>query len=250
MQQPTNYYTQTESELLQLEATGGHLPEYEQLQAETATSQTQNVASSPTQQPAVIPITALNNLDRATPISSTAATPTPTTVSNLEASSSSTSNGGGSSNSTTPQHFVAPLQRRCQAPPPSLPLSSISSPLRTANYKTAAYHQHQHHQQQLEFQRNSQSDDDSGCALEEYTWVPPGLRPDQVSDLVFTYMLEILHIYISKKLNLSALGINKVTALIVIYLDTQAFLRSPLKSTFLLVWIMLLGYYWRIQILF
>ncbi|KAG5329261.1 PRIC1 protein, partial [Acromyrmex charruanus] len=31
----------------------------------------------------------------------------------------------------------------------------------------------QHHQ------RHSQSDDDSGCALEEYTWVPPGLRPDQ-----------------------------------------------------------------------
>lgn len=30
-------------------------------------------------------------------------------------------------------------------------------------------------------QRLSQSDDDSGCALEEYTWVPPGLRPDQVS---------------------------------------------------------------------
>ncbi|ENN78486.1 hypothetical protein YQE_05050, partial [Dendroctonus ponderosae] len=28
-------------------------------------------------------------------------------------------------------------------------------------------------------QRHSQSDDDSGCALEEYTWVPPGLRPDQ-----------------------------------------------------------------------
>ena len=25
------------------------------------------------------------------------------------------------------------------------------------------------------------SDDDSGCALEEYTWVPPGLKPDQVS---------------------------------------------------------------------
>ncbi|KAL4704884.1 hypothetical protein ACJJTC_019462, partial [Scirpophaga incertulas] len=28
--------------------------------------------------------------------------------------------------------------------------------------------------------RHSQSDDDSGCALEEYTWVPPGLRPEQV----------------------------------------------------------------------
>lgn len=31
-------------------------------------------------------------------------------------------------------------------------------------------------------QRLSQSDDDSGCALEEYTWVPPGLRPDQVGN--------------------------------------------------------------------
>jgi len=29
--------------------------------------------------------------------------------------------------------------------------------------------------------RHSQSDDDSGCALEEYTLVPPGLKPDQVS---------------------------------------------------------------------
>lgn len=33
----------------------------------------------------------------------------------------------------------------------------------------------------LDTQRQSQSDDDSGCALEEYTWVPPGLRPDQVN---------------------------------------------------------------------
>lgn len=34
---------------------------------------------------------------------------------------------------------------------------------------------------QLDNQRQSQSDDDSGCALEEYTWVPPGLRPEQVN---------------------------------------------------------------------
>ncbi|QQP38340.1 Putative LOC100900085, partial [Caligus rogercresseyi] len=27
--------------------------------------------------------------------------------------------------------------------------------------------------------RQNHSDDDSGCALEEYTWVPPGLKPDQ-----------------------------------------------------------------------
>lgn len=31
------------------------------------------------------------------------------------------------------------------------------------------------------FQRSSTSDDDSGCVLEEYAWVPPGLRPEQVS---------------------------------------------------------------------
>lgn len=36
------------------------------------------------------------------------------------------------------------------------------------------------------FQRSSTSDDDSGCALEEYAWVPPGLRPEQV-ELLFPY---------------------------------------------------------------
>ena len=33
----------------------------------------------------------------------------------------------------------------------------------------------------VEFNRNSfVSDDDSGCALEEYCWVPVGLSPEQV----------------------------------------------------------------------
>lgn len=32
-----------------------------------------------------------------------------------------------------------------------------------------------------DFQRNSISDDDSGCASEEYAWVPPGLKPEQVT---------------------------------------------------------------------
>lgn len=36
---------------------------------------------------------------------------------------------------------------------------------------------------QLDIQRHSQSDDDSGCALEEYTWVPSNLRPEQVKSL-------------------------------------------------------------------
>lgn len=35
----------------------------------------------------------------------------------------------------------------------------------------------------FDFQRNSTSDDDSGCALEEYAWVPPGLKPEQVAIL-------------------------------------------------------------------
>ena len=29
-------------------------------------------------------------------------------------------------------------------------------------------------------QSNLASDDDSGCALDEYTWVPPGLNAEQV----------------------------------------------------------------------
>lgn len=43
-------------------------------------------------------------------------------------------------------------------------------------------------------QRNSTSDDDSGCPLEEYAWVPPGLKPEQVGHLsvclpnVFAYL--------------------------------------------------------------
>lgn len=37
-----------------------------------------------------------------------------------------------------------------------------------------------------DFQRNSTSDDDSGCALEEYAWVPPGLKPEQVTSHTHT----------------------------------------------------------------
>uniref|UniRef100_H3DMC7 Prickle homolog 1b n=1 Tax=Tetraodon nigroviridis TaxID=99883 RepID=H3DMC7_TETNG len=41
----------------------------------------------------------------------------------------------------------------------------------------------------LGFQRSSTSDDDSGCALEEYAWVPPGLRPEQVQ-MYFSFLPE------------------------------------------------------------
>lgn len=49
---------------------------------------------------------------------------------------------------------------------------------------------------QLEIQRQSQSDDDSGCALEEYTWVPPGLRPEQV---IYFYININFVIFCNKK---------------------------------------------------
>uniref|UniRef100_A0A1A9V0B9 PET domain-containing protein n=1 Tax=Glossina austeni TaxID=7395 RepID=A0A1A9V0B9_GLOAU len=192
MQQPNDYYTQTESELLQLEASGLHLPAY-QLQSDSFQQQQQQHQHQHQHQPQQqhqqqqqqqqqhqqhhhqqFQQHPPRNTDHSTPPSSSNATPTPTTSHADPASSSS--NGGGS-NSTTPAHFVAPTQRQrhCQ-PPTNLSLSSVTSTLR-ANYKTASY-LHNHHQQ-LDFQRNSQSDDDSGCALEEYTWVPPGLRPDQ-----------------------------------------------------------------------
>ena len=31
--------------------------------------------------------------------------------------------------------------------------------------------------------RSSTSDDDSGCALEEYAWCPPGLKAEQVNQI-------------------------------------------------------------------
>ncbi|XP_076386352.1 uncharacterized protein LOC100878796 isoform X4 [Megachile rotundata] len=50
----------------------------------------------------------------------------------------------------------------------------FKSPMQAAPAGLALQEALMHHQ------RHSQSDDDSGCALEEYTWVPPGLRPDQL----------------------------------------------------------------------
>lgn len=54
----------------------------------------------------------------------------------------------------------------------------------------------------FDFQRNSTSDDDSGCALEEYAWVPPGLKPEQVmmtplsyqKIIGFAYSFEIVYL--------------------------------------------------------
>ncbi|XP_037828521.1 protein prickle isoform X2 [Lucilia sericata] len=62
------------------------------------------------------------------------------------------------------------------------PSSSTSStgPMPSSSSAGALYNPSAVAGQHLDMQRQSHSDDDSGCALEEYTWVPPGLRPDQV----------------------------------------------------------------------
>lgn len=100
-------------------------------------------------------------------------------------------------------HIHQPLAASHQGFPskpnlPNLPIQSTSiySPLNHhATQLPLPSHQTFHHNfpasqlrphpailgHQLDVQRQSQSDDDSGCALEEYSWVPPGLRPEQVT---------------------------------------------------------------------
>uniref|UniRef100_B4MPX6 Protein espinas n=2 Tax=Drosophila willistoni TaxID=7260 RepID=B4MPX6_DROWI len=169
MQQPnSSYYTQTESELLQLEAGGANLS-----YAASTTSSTCSGGAQP------------RHHEHQT-VTGSAAVSSTSQANNLDVPGPASASSGSSGGSVGHGHFVSPLQRRHCQPPSHLPLNSVASPLRQASYKSAAavqashgYHSHSHHQQ-LDFQRNSQSDDDSGCALEEYTWVPPGLRPDQV----------------------------------------------------------------------
>lgn len=45
------------------------------------------------------------------------------------------------------------------------------------------------------FQRSSTSDDDSGCVLEEYAWLPPGLRPEQVNRKRLGRIMEGVYCY-------------------------------------------------------
>lgn len=55
-----------------------------------------------------------------------------------------------------------------------------------------------------DFQRHSISDDDSGCASEEYAWVPPGLKPEQVTTRAAAEMLpNFLTIYNYSSVNCS-----------------------------------------------
>ncbi|XP_021695986.1 protein prickle isoform X2 [Aedes aegypti] len=108
-----------------------------------------------------------------------------------------------------PQHLQHLQHGPFSQQPPPPPMGSSPSPALYHHSPRGApgpgHHQqtfppnfppNMHHQQQQHHQQGgggggpggggggghnySQSDDDSGCALEEYTWVPPGLRPDQV----------------------------------------------------------------------
>ncbi|XP_041035572.1 prickle planar cell polarity protein 3-like isoform X2 [Carcharodon carcharias] len=57
----------------------------------------------------------------------------------------------------------------CKCPREEHAIKALPSELESVVYKMVST-----------FHRFSISDDDSGCALEEYAWVPPGLKPDQV----------------------------------------------------------------------
>lgn len=40
--------------------------------------------------------------------------------------------------------------------------------------------------------RHSTSDDDSGCILEEYSWVPSGIKPDMVRNIMKNLLLKLV----------------------------------------------------------
>jgi hypothetical protein len=52
----------------------------------------------------------------------------------------------------------------------------------------------------LDNQRQSQSDDDSGCALEEYTWIPSGIRPEQVRIVIIKCIFMVRVIIVEKSI--------------------------------------------------
>jgi prickle len=78
--------------------------------------------------------------------------------------------------------------------------SGLFHPLQSSS-SLQQQHNHPHHHQlgglATDVLRHSQSDDDSGCALEEYTWVPPGLKPDQVIKPIPSHFIIIFSSFLS-----------------------------------------------------
>lgn len=78
-----------------------------------------------------------------------------------------------------------------QSPPSAMSLSPHPMPVAgTGKFRGLLEHAERLLVKSQDSHRHSQSDDDSGCALEEYTWVPPGLRPEQVT-LPFIFTIAI-----------------------------------------------------------
>lgn len=86
---------------------------------------------------------------------------------------------------------IHPLPPKSTPPPtghvPNAATSAVPAPFHAQTFHPGFHAGHLVPGHQLDVQRHSQSDDDSGCALEEYTWVPPGLRPDQVRIFFFKF---------------------------------------------------------------
>lgn len=65
-------------------------------------------------------------------------------------------------------HYWRKICRHCKCPPEAHDMAGSLGDERAIN------------KLMHDAKRNSTSDDDSGCPLEEYSWVPPGLKPEQV----------------------------------------------------------------------
>ena len=70
--------------------------------------------------------------------------------------------------------------RHCKCPPEAHDLSSLANTVAGRNMNKLL--------QDLHHTRNSTSDDDSGCALEEYMWVPHGLSAAQVGSFLMNFL--------------------------------------------------------------
>ncbi|XP_030387102.1 protein prickle [Scaptodrosophila lebanonensis] len=103
----------------------------------------------------------------------------PAAAAQYSPAASASSSNSKYSNSSLKQQPLPPHQHQHQHQHQLSPALSTPSPPSLLHHPSSA-HAPFLAGPHMDMQRQSHSDDDSGCALEEYTWVPPGLRPDQV----------------------------------------------------------------------
>ena len=95
------------------------------------------------------------------------------------------------------RHSQQQQHQACRSSTRSSSLCRMSEEVATSSSTTSSAHQVNH---QLNSHHGSDSSD-SGCALEEYTWVPHGLRPQQVN-IETSRFITFRAIYYSFKISL------------------------------------------------